>query len=231
MIAGGLPAPLLRENQTTVVFITEDRTGVTFKATLAETADGNSSVVRRREVNFDLTENEDESMENRAVFLSFRMRLYNVSGEVYTNHKGEAFDVLREAVRHFAKRDGSQPDLTVYKEVMLELGRRAPMQAMTMSELVHAAEKGKLTLTFKLSDGGGSTKKFKIEYDLNNIHMVVYKPGGGILTVDEDVHGGVSGYVSAYEDGYIAESHSADGGEERHDLALQESMNAEIKRW
>ncbi|MAI47428.1 MAG: hypothetical protein CBC34_015785 [Hyphomicrobiaceae bacterium TMED74] len=231
MSVGGSAAPPPRGKQTTVVFITEDRTGVTFKATLAETADGNSGAVQRREVNFDLKEDDEESMENRAVFLSFRMRLYNVSGEVYTNHKGEAFDVLREAVRHFAKRDGSQPDLTVYKEVMLELGRRAPMQAMTMSELVHAAEKGKLTLTFKLSDGGGSTKKFKIEYDLNNIHMVVYKPGGGILTVDEDVHGGVSGYVSAYEDGYIAESHSADGGEECHDLALQESLNAEIKRW
>ena len=67
MLAGGLAAPLLREKQTTVVFITEDRTGVTFKATLAETADGNSGAVQRREVNFDLKEDDDESMENRAV--------------------------------------------------------------------------------------------------------------------------------------------------------------------
>ena len=231
MAAGGSAALHSERGQSTVVFITEDRTGVAFKAALAETAEGNSGVVQRREVNFDLEEDETESMENRAVFLSFRMRLYNRRGELYANHNGEAFEVLRKALRRFAELSEKQAGLTVFKMVMMELKRCAPRAPLRMSALVHVAEKGKLMMQFTLSDGSGGNKNFKLEYGLMEIDINVYR-----IDAESNCHGDGDGgddigYVSAYSGGYIADRHRGSALGMGHDLALQESINKEMIRW
>ena len=231
MAAGGSAALHPETSQRTVVFITEDRTGVALIATLAETAEGNNGAVQRRTVNFDLEEDETESMENRAIFLSFRMRLYNKKGELYANHSGEAFDVLRKALWRFVELSENQAGLTVFKTVMMELKRRTQWAPLRMSALVHVAEMGKLTMQFTLSDGSGVSKNFRLEFGVMEVGIKVYKIDGVSKEYDDDDGDDGAGYVSAYSGGYIADIHRGAALGMGHDLALQESINKEMIRW
>ena len=117
-------------------------------------------------------------MENRAIFLSFRMRLYNKKGELYANHSGEAFDVLRKALWRFAELSENQAGLRVFKTVMMELKRRTQWAPLRMSALVHSAEMGKLTMQFTLSDGSGVSKNFRLEFGVMEVGIKVYKIDG-----------------------------------------------------